>query len=347
MAVLLISIAVIGVLAITAMSDGKTSRTTPPLVPTSVGITRTSTTTTVQTVVGPNRFAFGFMTLNIPSPTLTEGTVNVATNLWFPAAGVGGSAAGASGTPDRGSAPFPLVVFSPGFDIDPLIYAPLLQAWASAGYVVAEPVYPGTVAQAGPVDRLDAINDPTELRTVLTVLLHESATPHSKLSGLVNPAQLAVAGHSDGGDVSLALATSTCCRDVRIKAAIILSGAEWTIFDTGYYGSGSPPLLVTQGTADQTNPASCSQQLYDGAPQPRYFLSLLNSHHLPPYSQVGPALSVVQAVTIDFLDGYVRGVASRLSSLGSDANVNGVSQLVAGAQSVPITGICAGAPPGI
>ncbi|MHB1855171.1 MAG: hypothetical protein ACYCS2_08960, partial [Acidimicrobiales bacterium] len=49
--------------------------------------------------------------------------------------------------------PMPLVVFSPGYDIDPLRYSPLLVAWAQAGYAVAEPEYPHT--SPGAPDGLD------------------------------------------------------------------------------------------------------------------------------------------------------------------------------------------------
>ena len=54
-----------------------------------------------------------------------------------------------AGAPDRtlpvtfwlpdGSGPFPLVVFSHGYAVTPDFYAPMLERWAAAGYVVAAP----------------------------------------------------------------------------------------------------------------------------------------------------------------------------------------------------------------
>src|SRR5205085_2252823 len=38
----------------------------------------------------------------------------------------------------------PLIVFAHGYDTEPETYEPLLDAWASAGYVVAAPELPGS-----------------------------------------------------------------------------------------------------------------------------------------------------------------------------------------------------------
>src|SRR5205807_2141028 len=56
------------------------------------------------------------------------------TQFWFPAA--------SDGSPDRADGPYPLVLFSHGYDVTPHFYAPLLERWAAAGYVVAAPTYP-------------------------------------------------------------------------------------------------------------------------------------------------------------------------------------------------------------
>ena len=44
--------------------------------------------------------------------------------------------------------PYPLVVFGHGFAATPGLYAPLLDAWAKAGYVVAAPLFPAENANA-------------------------------------------------------------------------------------------------------------------------------------------------------------------------------------------------------
>ena len=52
----------------------------------------------------------------------------IDTDLWYPT--------------DRAQAPYPLVVFAHGFGVGPTDYTPLLERIASAGYVVAAPLYP-------------------------------------------------------------------------------------------------------------------------------------------------------------------------------------------------------------
>lgn len=62
---------------------------------------------------------------------------------------------------------------------------------------------------------------------VLTRLLALSARPGDPFSGLLDPREVGAAGQSDGGDTVAALAANTCCTDRRLKAAAVLSGAEW------------------------------------------------------------------------------------------------------------------------
>ena len=350
--VLLVAIVVVAVRDLAA--GGSRPRVSDPTpVPPSAATAPTTTTTapapattSTTALAGPDRFAFGTTALDISAASPAGGDVMIPTTVWYPAPGTPGAAAGASVAPDRAAGPFPLVMFSPGFDIAPGSYAGLTQSWASAGYVVAEPVYPDT-APGGPLVEADMANHPAELGSVITVILANSAGTTSLLSGLVNPAQVAVAGHSDGGDVSLAVAANSRWRDSRVKAALVLSGAEWANFGGTYYSGGSPPLLVVQGTTDATSPPQCSAQLYDGAPQPRYYISLLGVGHRPAYTEDTPDLALVESATIAFLDVYVKGVASRLSAFSAAAVVAGQSVLFAGAQAVPVTGSCAGAPPGV
>jgi len=68
------------------------------------------------------------------------------------------------------------------------------------------------------------------------------------LSGLIDPTEIGVVGHSDGADVSLAVATNTCCRDPRVEAAAILSGAELASFGGSYAFSGACHCLSPRET---------------------------------------------------------------------------------------------------
>src|SRR5665213_254976 len=129
--------------------------------------------------------------------------------------------------PHNSRAPLPLIVFGHGFATTPGIYARLLDAWARAGYVVAAPLFPVENANApGGPDESDLINQPADISFVITRLLADSASAHGPLHGLIEPTQIAVAGQSDGAETALAVAYDPPFLDHRVRAALILSGAE-------------------------------------------------------------------------------------------------------------------------
>lgn len=228
------------------------------------------------------------------------------TYVWYPASGAPGRGVRGAAPPARDPGRFPLVIFGHGFAVTPERYAQLLQAWTTAGYVVAAPRFPLSNAQApGGPDEADLVNQPADMRYVISRLLSASAAPSGPLSGLIDPSAIAVAGHSDGGETALAAAYDTRYRDPRVDAALILSGAE--LPGPGFtFPARSPPLLVTQGTADGTHPASFSIAFFELAPRPRYLLTLLGAGHLTPYTAQQPQLAVVQRVTVAFLDRYLK-----------------------------------------
>lgn len=248
-------------------------------------------------------------------------------------------------TPAGSAGPFGLIVFSQGYDYPAEGYAGLLNAWARAGYVVADPTFPDTdpSTRGGP-NESDIVNHPRDLRYVITQLLAAARRPSSRLHGLINPSAIAIAGQSDGGDVSLATAASTCCRDPRVRAAVILSGAELAAFGGRYYAAGSPPLLVTQGDADPINVPGCSVGLYDQAPAPKYYLDMFGQSHLPPYTQPGAVRDHVAATVLGFLGHYLLHRPGALAAMQRAGTVPGVMSLT----SAPTLGArgtaCPGAP---
>src|ERR1035437_3378406 len=117
----------------------------------------------------------------------------------------------AGDVPEKSSGPYPLVVFSEGYGFDPGTYAPLLDAWAMAGYVVVDPVYPFTAPTSpGGLVRSDIVNHPADLRFVITSMLGDSAAAGGTLAGMIDSSEVGIIGHSDGGDVSLAVANNSC-----------------------------------------------------------------------------------------------------------------------------------------
>jgi dienelactone hydrolase len=244
------------------------------------------------------------------------------------------AAAAASGRLARGL--FPLVVFAPGFTQCQANYATLLRTWASAGYVVAGVNFPRTNCHLAKPDENDLVNQPADMAYVITRMLAASRQPHGFLAGLINPAKIAVAGHSDGGDTVAAVAANTCCRDRAVTAAIVLAGAEWPPMPGSYFTQPTPPILFVQGDADDINPPAASITMYQADRSgPRFYLDLYGEGHLPPYEDQDPAEQVVARVTTDFLNCYLAGTPGAATAMRHDGHVAGVATLSSGSQPPP------------
>ncbi len=108
---------------------------------------------------------------------------------------------------------------------------------------------------------------------------------------------------------------------------MILLGVELAAFGGSNYGSGSPPLLVTQGDADPINVPGCSVGLYDHAPAPKYYLNLLGFSHLPPYSVPGVTRDHVSSRIIHFLGAYLHHRRGELAVMRWVGAVSGLMML--------------------
>lgn len=223
-------------------------------------------------------------------------------------------ATGPLGAVDLRDAPFarpaarlPLIVFGHGFAVTPAPYSRLLVAWARAGYVVAAPVFPLENANApGGPQESDLVNQPHDMSAVISTLLAAASAGRSVFAGMIDPQRIAVAGQSDGGDTALATAFDPAVRDSRVKAAVILSGAEDPFAPAFAFDPTGTALLATQGTADTVNPPSMTDAFYSAARSPKFLLELLGASHQPPYTQPGPELRTVERVTIAFFDTYLK-----------------------------------------
>ena len=254
----------------------------------------------------------------------------LVTYVRYPALGAPGQTDVPDAVPASAGGPYPLVVFGHGFAVTPRIYDRLLQSWARAGFVVAAPVFPlGNADTPGGPDEADVINQPTDMSFVISSLLSLSREGAGSLAGLVNPAQIAVAGHSDGAETALAVAYSRRFRDPRVRAAVILSGAEISGIGGYSFSAGTPPLLAVQGTADTFNEPKYTNAYFKLARPPKFLLRLLGAGHLPPYTYQQPQLAIVERVTIAFLDRYLKGEPDALQRLLSLGQASGTSALLA------------------
>jgi fermentation-respiration switch protein FrsA (DUF1100 family) len=328
---LLLVLAVIA--AALALSPGSTRR--EPM-----GAARAASSAPAQTPQAPPRptsYAVGLEVQRLVEPgrtvTYRNGVTEpraLETYIRYPAEGPSSDTDVVGAPPARADGPFPLVVFGHGYEETPETYKLLLESWARAGFVVAAPAFPLENADApGGADEEDLVNQPADMRFVISHLLAESASGSGTLGGLLSPSAVAASGQSDGGDTALAVGYGHLDRDPRVKAVIVLSGAEGPFREGIEFPPGSPPLLATQGSADPINHPYETSEFFTAARPPKFLLSLEGASHLPPYTYEQPQLGVVEHVTISFLRAYLENAARALQRLPSVGNVPGVATLAA------------------
>jgi predicted dienelactone hydrolase len=114
------------------------------------------------------------------------------------------------------------VLFAHGYDVTPDFYAPLLERWAAAGYVVAAPVFPILSGSDGGASHVDYEKTFGDASFVITQVLQWGGG--DPLAGMVDPDRIAAAGHSDGEVVSFGVGFLECCRDPRVRSVIAMAG---------------------------------------------------------------------------------------------------------------------------
>lgn len=240
------------------------------------------------------------------------------TTVYYPAAGAGGTNA----APVAGRA-FPLIVFAHGFQAVGLIYGPILNAWAAAGYVVVAPNFPlssGTTP-GGPVSE-DYINQPADESFLIDQVLLLNGDATSVLHELIDAEHIGASGQSLGGMTTFGIAFNTCCGDARIDAAVPMAGYLAPYPEGAYDPAIGPPVLIIHGDDDETVDYAGAIEAYGLLLPPKLLLTHVGGRHVPPY--VGSNDLAAVAATIDsstaFFDLYLkneRGARERLLEVGT------------------------------
>ncbi len=276
----------------------------------------------------------------------------LVTEIRYPTALVASGPVEVAGAPPATqSGGYPMVVFAHGYDVTPDTYAPLLDAWAQAGFVVVSPFFPdetpsAVAAQPGTDTEDDLANEPADLTFVTNAVLQASANNTSNchiVSGLVEPTEIALAGHSDGATAVAMLAfdhgvdpQGVNYADLRAgidyRSVIIMSGAEDK--SQSYADEAShPPLLIIHSLVDRCNPIRNDVKLYDDIHQTnKWFLALRSAHHLPPFDGDDlPAFTAVAAITIRFLQMSLQAATPSNSLLAYGNQFPSVARMYSGA----------------
>lgn len=274
------------------------------------------------TTAAQNTYAVGMVTkiyvdthrstaANGSAPALPHRTL--MTTVLYPATGTPSPTPQAGAAPDKGGGPYPLIAFAHGTGATPLTYLPLLSHWAAAGFVVVAPTFPLSSTNApGGVDVGDVNSQPADVSFAISSVLAESAHNSGPLAGMIDAHEIGAAGHSLGAITTIGLVANTCCRDARVKAAVILAG-NLEGYPKGHYDMAkAPPLLVVSGTQDDFVPYNEAVEVFNRARGPKGLLTIKGGDH---GSAAGPS---VYRPTTDFFAVYLKGNAAARNHLPGD-----------------------------
>src|SRR5215218_11001148 len=285
-------------------SDGDNRTRTPP----------STTTRTLPSAAKPGMYAVGELTETFVDPSRSTE-----------------SASGQGNAPTRtlvtvihypqSDGPFPLIVLVHGQTGNPNKFTQLTTAWASAGFVVAAPVFPLTNNQISFQTDGDYVNQPADVRFVIDQMLARSNERSGPLTRRVDNRRIGVAGLSLGGATVYGIAFNSCCRDHRIDAALVMAGILLP-YD-GEYEFPSVPLLIIHGNND-----SRGREPYGMASPPKYLMTIERPTHSPPFEDTpDPADELVVTVTVDYWHAYLYEQRAALDALSTNAMVPGVATL--------------------
>jgi dienelactone hydrolase len=275
----------------------------------------TSVTSTTMTFVDTSRSTPPWDgTAGTPSRTLV-------TTIWYPARASGSVTA-------AGNGPYPLIVFAHGLGGSPQDYRQLLTAWAAAGYVVAAPLFPLSSSQTpGGPDGGDIGNQPGDMSFVIDQTLSASATANGPLSGLVDPNEIGAAGHSNGAITTLGLVANSCCRDTRVKAAVVMAGTTEGLGSGSYELTKAPPLLVISDVHDGLVPYTDAVAVFNQALGPKALLTLDwdsssdstgSTAHMASSGVVGPTSVPVIKATTAFFNAFLKHEHGALQAVSAN-----------------------------
>jgi len=202
-----------------------------------------------------------------------------------------------------GKGPFPLIVFSHGFQSIAQSYEPALTRIASWGYVVVGPNFPDADYHTHPAD--------------ISLVIDRVTGRHSPFAkGFVDGQHIASVGHSLGGADVYGVTYNSCCRDRRITAAVTFEGTLGQ-FPTGTFSWRGAPALIVVGDSDPVLVPGTGEHVFSGFTGSAYLLTIAGGGHGGGLGPTDVGYTSVQATLRDFLAAYLDGDNGALHSLRS------------------------------
>jgi len=222
--------------------------------------------------------------------------------------------------PARWNGRLGVVIFAHGWNSNPTVYEPLLDAWAAAGYLVAAPVIPSSSDLLPGTPISDYWAQARDESFVLTRVLE-------RFAGVVDPKRIAFAGHSDGGtDVAL-LALNPAFADHRARAYLSLSG-EIPSDVAGPWTSTTPgALLVAVGTEDQYGLYPFATAEFNDARMTKAMIVAEGGDHIGIYVGASPEAVALRAETVRFLNTALGRAPVTASAIGEALEPSGSALL--------------------
>ena len=170
--------------------------------------------------------------------------------------------------------PFPLVLFSHGFAGFPEQSVSLTTHLAQWGYVVMAPDHTERDLVAVLTSKVGKADDTQVLSATIDLALRENADPASPLHGLVDPAHIAVTGHSSGATAAYEEAQV----EPRVDGFIAYAAEA----PTGKGAAPPPhkPGMIMTGTIDKSVEPAQDRALYAYLEPPKWFVTIGDSGHL-------------------------------------------------------------------